>query len=87
MGTLYSPVGAVCGLVESTFVGVFSCLPVHIPTFRLVVEWARGIEDVHSSRPDGTYHGGSGAYLTLFMWSPVGGLSLGEKGVHDKTPY
>ena len=68
-------------------VGVFSCLPVHIPTCRLVVEWDRGIADVHSSRPDGTYHGASGLYLTIFMWSPVGGSSLGEKGVHDKTPY
>ena len=70
-------------------VGVFSCLPVHIPNCRLVVEWDWANADVHSSRPDGTYHGGtrgSGLYLTLFMWSPVGGLSLGEKGVHDKTP-
>ena len=68
-------------------VGVFSCLPADIPTCRLVVEWDRGIADVHSSRPDGTYHGASGLYLALFMWSPVGGWSLGEKGVHDKTPY
>ena len=68
-------------------VGVFSCLPVHIPTCRLVLEWARGIADVNSSRPDGTCHGGSDLYLTIFIWSPVGGSSLGEKGVHDKTPY
>ena len=68
-------------------VGVFSCLPVHIPNCRLVVECPEGNVDVHSSRPDGTYHGGSGLNLTLFMWSPVGGSSLGEKGVHDKTPY
>ena len=68
-------------------VGVFSCLPVHIPNCRLVVEWDRGIADVHSSRPDGTYHGRSGGYFKFFMWSPVGGSSLGEKGVHDKTPY
>ena len=68
-------------------VGVFSCLPADIPTCRLVVEWDRGNADVHSSRPDGTYHGASGLYLTSFMWSPVGGSSLGEKGVHDKTPY
>ena len=68
-------------------VGVFSCLPVHIPNCRLVVEWARGIADVNSSRPDGTCHGGSDLYLTIFIWSPVGGSSLGEKGVHDKTPY
>ena len=51
------------------------------------MEWVRGNSDVHSSRPDGTYHGGSGASFTFFMWSPVGGWSLGEKGVHDKTPY
>ena len=68
-------------------VGVFSCLPVHIPNCRLVVEWDRGIADVHSSRPDGPYHGGSGTSFKFFMWSPVGGWSLGEKGVHDKTPY
>ena len=68
-------------------VGVFNCLPADIPTCRLVLEWDRGIADVHSSRPDGTYHGASGLYLTIFMWSPVGGSSLGEKGVHDKTPY
>ena len=68
-------------------VGVFSCLPVHIPNCRVVVEWDGGTADVHSSRPDGTYHGASGLYLTIFMWSPVGGSSLGEKGVHDKTPY
>ena len=74
-------------LLSPLSVGVFSCLPADIPTCRLVVEWDRGIADVDSSRPDGTYHGGSGAYFTFFMWSPVGGSSLGEKGVHDKTPY
>ena len=68
-------------------VGVFTCLAADIPTCRLVVEWDRGNADVHSSRSDGTYHGASGLYLTSFMWSPVGGSSLGEKGVHDKTPY
>ena len=51
------------------------------------MEWVRGNSDVNSSRPEGTYHGASGLYLTIFMWSPVGGSSLGEKGVHDKTPY
>ena len=68
-------------------VGVFTCLVADVANCRLVVEWDRGNADVHSSRPDGTYHGASGLYLTLFMWSPVGGSSLGEKGVHDKTPY
>ena len=51
------------------------------------MEWDRGNADVHSSHSDGTYHGASGLYLTIFMWSPVGGSSLGEKGVHDKIPY
>ena len=68
-------------------VGVFSCLAADVPSCRLPMEWVRGNSDVHSSRPDGTYHGASGLYLTIFMWSPVGGSSLGEKGVHDKTPY
>ena len=68
-------------------VGVFSCLPVHVPTCRLVVVWDWGNADVHSSRLDGTYHGRSAASFPVFMWSPVGGSSLGEKGVHDKTPY
>ena len=35
------------------------------------------------------YYGDSPLLFPLcsFMWSPVGGSSLGEKGVHDKTPY
>ena len=68
-------------------VGVFSCLAADVANCRLPMEWVRGNSDVHSSRPDGTYHGDSGLYFTVFMWSPVGGWSLGEKGVHDKTPY
>ena len=74
-------------LLSPLSVGVFSCLAADVPSCRLPMEWVRGNSDVHSSRPDGTYHGASGLYLTIFMWSPVGGSSLGEKGVHDKTPY
>ena len=51
------------------------------------MEWVRGNSDVDSSHSDGTYHGGSAVYLTSFMWSPVGGPSLAEKGLHEETPY
>ena len=74
-------------LLSPLSVGVFSCLPADIPTCRLVVEWDRGIADVHSGLSDNPYHGGSGSSFKFFMWSPVGGSSLGEKGVHDKIPY
>ena len=53
-------------LLSPLSVGVFSCLPVHIPTCRLVVEWDRGAADVHSSRPDGTYHAGWWRLLQIF---------------------
>ena len=68
------------------YVGVFTCLAADVANCRLPMEWVRCNADVDSSHSDGTYHGASGLYLTSFMWSPVGGSSLGEKGVHDKTP-
>ena len=51
------------------------------------MEWVRGNADVDSSHSDGTYHGGRAAYFTSFMWSPLGGPSLAEKGLHEGTPY
>ena len=59
-------------------VGVFSCLPVHIPTCRLVVEWDGGIADVHSSRPDGTYHGRSAG--------PIGNIGVENKLLAPTCP-
>ena len=69
-------------------VGVFTCLAADVANCRLAMEWVRGNADVDSSRPDGNYHGGSAAYFSFFMWSPVGGSSrLAEKGLHEETPY
>ena len=68
-------------------VGVFSCLAADVANCHLPMEWVRGNADVDSSHSDGTYHGGSAAYLISFMWSPVGGPSLAEKGLHEETPY
>ena len=68
-------------------VGVFTCLAADAANCRLAMEWVRANSDVGSSHHDGTYHGGSAAYLISFMWSPVGGSSLAEKGLHEETPY
>ena len=68
-------------------VGVFTCLAADVANCRLPMEWVRGNADVDSSHSDGTYHGGSAAYFTSFMWSPLGGSSLAEKGLHEETPY
>ena len=50
------------------------------------MEWVRANSDVDSSHHDGTYHDGSATYFTSFMWSPLGGSSLAEKGLHEETP-
>ena len=73
--------------IESLPVGVFTCVAADVANCRLPMEWVRGNADVDSSHSDGTYHGGSAAYLTSFMWSPLGGPSLAEKGLHEETPY